>query len=58
MREVLKKMPEKKQMLLRDIISRYLDHNPALRMSDGELKKHTKGKIEQFVKESVRKRPA
>lgn len=58
MREVLNKMPEKKQTLLRDIISRYLDHNPALRMSDNDLKKQTKGKIEQFVKESARKRQA
>lgn len=57
MREVLKKMPEGKQALLRDIISRYLDHNPALRLTDGALKKETKSKVDQFVKESLRKRP-
>lgn len=54
MREVMKSLPEKKRTLLRDIISRYLDHNPALRMSDSELKKHTKGRIEQFAKEATR----
>lgn len=56
MREIMKNLSEKKQILIREIFSRYLDHNPANRLSDGELKRHAKGKIEQFAEDIIRPR--
>lgn len=54
MREFMKKLPENEQALFREIISCYLDHNPAVRKAPGDLKKHTKGKIEQFTSKLTR----
>ena len=56
MRKVINSLPEDKQKLMREIISRYLDHNPAIRMSPADLKKNTKGKIEQFAKDATHNR--
>lgn len=56
MRDVINKLPENKRRLIRDIFSRYLDHNPANRLSDGALKKHAKGKIEEFAEDAIRTR--
>lgn len=50
----MKKLPENEQALFREIISCYLDHNPAVRKAPGDLKKHTKGKIEQFTSKLTR----
>jgi hypothetical protein len=56
MKEVMKKLPEKKRKLLRDVLARYLDHNPALRLNERELKRNAQARIDQFVNESVDKR--
>lgn len=53
MREIMQQLPEKKRELMRDILSRYLDHNPATRKTDIQLKKYATERIEHFVKSSA-----